>query len=196
METFIACTILFCTPRVAVVQSILFGYIWMALNTLEEFSAKHTNNLGWYTGWKKYYFYTPTMTYNVCHCYSWCSLSDVAGTVYLSQSESGSKCRLQLWTMYVSCKTVLEERTPVELPADVDITSGCWTPSGWFVFCDSSMNVFQTRPSDPVPKMNIKYNAEHTEQLFSLVCPTKQGFVLHMPDSLTVAGDSKTITRQ
>jgi len=114
------------------------------------------------------------------------SLSATGRMVYLSQTERDVKCRLQLWTMFTSCKTVYAKKTLVELPSDVDVRSGCWTPSGWFVFCDSSMNVYRTQPSTPKPEMCVEYT-ENISEKRALMCSTRHGFMLYTANRLTVS---------
>lgn len=78
------------------------------------------------------------------------------------------------------------KRTLVELPSDVDIGSSCWTHSGWFVFCDSSMNVYRTQPSAPNPEMCIEHTGSNGKTC-ALLCSTKQGFMLYTVNHLTVS---------
>lgn len=105
--------------------------------------------------------------------------------VYLSQTEHDVGCKLQLWTLFVGCKTVYAERTRVEVPSDAS-PSGCWTPYGWYVFCDSLANVYRVQPGAPEPEMVVTTEADpiSAERRSgggpgALVCPTKQGFVLY-----------------
>ncbi|XP_060835448.1 cilia- and flagella-associated protein 43 isoform X2 [Rhopalosiphum padi] len=105
--------------------------------------------------------------------------------VYLSQTEHDVGCKLQLWTLFVSCKTVYAERTRVELPSDAS-PSGCWTPYGWYVFCDSLANVYRVQPGAPEPETVVATTADPISAKRgngggpgALVCPSKQGFVLY-----------------
>lgn len=104
--------------------------------------------------------------------------------VYLSQTEHDVGCKLQLWTLFVGCKTVYAERTRVEVPSDAS-PSGCWTPYGWYVFCDSLANVYRVQPGAPEPEMVVTTEADpisaerRSGGPGALVCPTKQGFVLY-----------------
>ncbi|XP_060871614.1 cilia- and flagella-associated protein 43 isoform X4 [Metopolophium dirhodum] len=106
--------------------------------------------------------------------------------VYLSQTEHDVGCKLQLWTLFVGCKTVYAERTRVEVPSDAS-ASGCWTPYGWYVFCDSLANVYRVQPGAPEPEMVATAAADPIPAKRgsgsggpgALVCPTKQGFVVY-----------------
>ncbi|XP_016656351.2 cilia- and flagella-associated protein 43 [Acyrthosiphon pisum] len=107
--------------------------------------------------------------------------------VYLSQTEHDVGCKLQLWTLFVGCKTVYAERTRVEVPSDAS-ASGCWTPYGWYVFCDSLANIYRVQPGAPEPEMVVMTTAADPISAKrgsgsggpgALVCPTKQGFMLY-----------------
>lgn len=108
--------------------------------------------------------------------------------VYLSQTEHDVGCKLQLWTLFVGCKTVYAERTRVKVPSDAS-ASGCWTPYGWYVFCDSLANVYRVQPGAPEPEMVVTTTADSISSASrdgsssggprALVCPSKQGFVLY-----------------
>uniref|UniRef100_A0A2S2PQN4 Uncharacterized protein n=1 Tax=Schizaphis graminum TaxID=13262 RepID=A0A2S2PQN4_SCHGA len=105
--------------------------------------------------------------------------------VYLSQTEHDVGCKLQLWTLFVSCKTVYAEKTRVEVPSDA-MPSGCWTPYGWYVFCDSLANVYRVQPGAPEPETVVATTADpisakrgNCGDPGALVCPSKQGFVLY-----------------
>lgn len=108
--------------------------------------------------------------------------------VYLSQTEHDVGCKLQLWTLFVGCKTVYAEKTRVEVPSDAS-ASGCWTPYGWYVFCDSLANVYRVQPGAPEPEMVVTTTADSISSANrdgsssggpdALVCPSKQGFVLY-----------------
>lgn len=133
--------------------------------------------------------------YNIIYVILFChikrSLSAITAAtgrndVYLSQTEHDVGCKLQLWTLFVGCKTVYAERTRVEVPSDA-CASGCWTPYGWYVFCDSLANVYRVQPGAPEPEMVV---ATATDPVSAkrgngssgpgaLVCPTKHGFVLY-----------------
>lgn len=114
------------------------------------------------------------------------SLSTAGRDVYLSLTERDVTCKLQLWTLFISCKTVYTEKISVNLPENVVIQSGCWTSSGWFVFCDTFMNVYRTQPSVPTPDVCVKYEENNSEPN-ALICPTKQGFILYTTKTLTVS---------
>lgn len=118
-----------------------------------------------------------------------CSLSAITAPtsrndVYLSQTEHDVGCKLQLWTLFLSCKTVYAERTRVEMPSDA-LASGCWTPSGWYVFCDSLANVYRVQPGAPEPEMvvatadPISTKRGNGGGPDTLLCSNKQGFVLY-----------------
>jgi hypothetical protein len=106
--------------------------------------------------------------------------------VYLCQTELDIGCMLQLWTLYVAYKTVYAEKTQVKVPPNTT-ASGCWTPHGWYVFCDSSANVYRVSPDTPEPEIVVKtavdpilVKRDNGDDLPPvLVCPTKQGFVLY-----------------
>lgn len=107
--------------------------------------------------------------------------------VYLSQTEQDVRCRLQLWTMFISCKTVYAEKTLVEvLPEGTDPGSGCWTPSGWFVFCGPSADVYRVQPCVFEPELCVKHDGSARHRTGSLIRPTRQGFVLYAAGELTV----------
>lgn len=121
---------------------------------------------------------------------SHCSLSAITTTgrndVYLCQTELDVGCMLQLWTLHVACKTVYAERTKVKAPSGAT-GSGCWTPYGWYVFCDSLANVYRVQPGSSEPEIVVttaldsiseKYGSDDDVPV-ALVCPSKQGFVLY-----------------
>jgi len=89
----------------------------------------------------------------------------------------------------VSYKTAFAKRIPVECPAGVHITSGCWSsPSCTFVFCDTSMNVYRTRPGAPKSEMCVQHAGNADEQPSgAFVCPSAKGFVLCAANELTVS---------
>lgn len=118
------------------------------------------------------------------------SLSAITTTgrndVYLCQTELDVGYMLQLWTLHVSCKTVYAERTKIKAPPGAT-GSGCWTPYGWYVFCDSLANVYRVQPDSPEPEIVVttaidpileKYGSGDDVPV-ALVCPSKQGFVLY-----------------
>lgn len=133
--------------------------------------------------WSKSSLNLPIVKYNLYFIYS---ILANGRDIYLSQIERDMKCRLQLWTMFISCKIVYTKRTFVELPSNLSIESSCWTHSGWFVFCDSSMNVYRTQPSTPNPEMCIEYTGTNSKTC-ALLCSTKQGFMLYTVNHLTVS---------
>ncbi|VVC42480.1 WD40/YVTN repeat-like-containing domain,WD40-repeat-containing domain [Cinara cedri] len=108
--------------------------------------------------------------------------------IYLSQTERDVKCKLQLWTLFFSCKTVYAKNMLVGLQDDSNVGSGCWTSSGWFIFCDLTRNaVYRTQPGAPNPEMCIEYTVNNFEQTPALVCSIghhKQGFVLYTYNEL------------
>jgi len=106
--------------------------------------------------------------------------------VYLCQTELDVGCMLQLWTLFVASKTVYADRTLVKVPPDAT-GSGCWTPYGWYVFCDLLGNVYRVQPGAPEPEMvvttaihpvSVKLGSDDNV-LTALVCPSKQGFMLY-----------------
>lgn len=106
--------------------------------------------------------------------------------VYLCQTELDVGCMLQLWTLFLASKTVYAERTLVKAPPDAT-GSGCWTPYGWYVFCDSLGNVYRVHQGAPEPEMfvttavdpvSVKRGSDD-DVVTPLVCPSKQGFVLY-----------------
>ncbi|VVC45646.1 Hypothetical protein CINCED_3A007876 [Cinara cedri] len=117
--------------------------------------------------------------------------------IYLSQTERDVKCKLQLWTLFVSCKTVYAKNTLVGLQDDSNVGSGCWTSSGWFIFCDLSRNaVYRTQPCAPNPEMCIEYTRNDSEQTPALVCSighNRQGFVLYTSNELRWFKDTKGV---
>lgn len=93
---------------------------------------------------------------------------------------------LQLWTLFLASKTVYAERTLVKAPPYAT-GSGCWTPYGWYVFCDSLGNVYRVQPGSPEPEMvvttavdpiSVKRGSDD-DFLTAMVCSSKQGFVLY-----------------
>jgi len=130
------------------------------------------------------FLFTHYIYIYICVCFS---LSAIGRVVYLSQIERDVKCKLQLWTMFISCKTISTKKTLVKLPSNVDVGSGCWTPSGWFVFCDSSMNVYRTQPGIPNAEMCIEHTEDDSRKQCALMCSTKHGFMLYTANHLTVS---------
>jgi len=106
--------------------------------------------------------------------------------VYLCQTELDVRCMLQLWTLFVASKTVYAEKTLVKAPPDAT-GSGCWTPYGWYVFCDSLGNVYRVQPGAPEPEIVVTIavdplsskSSSGDDVLTAMVCPSKQGFVLY-----------------
>lgn len=115
------------------------------------------------------------------------SLSTIGRDIYLSQTERDVKCKLQLWTIYISSKTVYADKTHVDLPCNVVVESGCWVPSGWFVFCDASTNVYRTQPTTPNPELCIESTENYNSDQCPLLCPNKQGFIMYTVGNLTVS---------
>lgn len=118
--------------------------------------------------------------------YSLSAVSD-HDVVYLSQTERSVKCKLQLWTMYFGSKTVYTDRTLIKLPVDMVVVSGCWTSSGWFVFCDSSMDVYRIRAGAPNPEICVKYIEDNLKSSCALISTSKLGFVLYTVYNMTVS---------
>jgi len=81
---------------------------------------------------------------------------------------------------------VYAERNKVKAPSGAT-GSGCWTPYGWYVFCDSLANVYRVQPGSSEPEIVVttaldsiseKYGSDDDVPV-ALVCPSKQGFVLY-----------------
>lgn len=107
--------------------------------------------------------------------------------VYLSQIEHGVHYKLQLWTLFVSCMTIYTDKTLVNISNTVDIRSSCWSQNGWFVFCDSSMNVYRTRPNMPNPEICVEHIGNVSKSSYILMCSWKNGFILYTSNKLTVS---------
>lgn len=114
------------------------------------------------------------------------SASATGRDVYLSLMERDVVCKLQLWTVLISSKTIYAEKTMVEFSDDADFQSGCWTHSGWFVYCDISGKVYRTQPNTPSPELCFEY-AANSDKLCTLTCPTKQGFMIYSINDLSVS---------
>lgn len=114
------------------------------------------------------------------------SVSATRRNGYLSLMERDVICKLKLWTVLISCKRIYAEKTIVELSDEADFDSGCWMPSGWFVFCDVSGKVYRTQPRKPSPKLCFEYTTNN-EKLRTLMCPTKEGFMFYSVDDLSVS---------
>lgn len=123
--------------------------------------------------------------------------------VLLSVVECDVKSRMELWQMFVENRLVHAKRTPVDLPSGVYVGSGtrCWAPGesdrGWFVFCDSSANVYRVRPeiaAASTAELCVEYTVdggdrggEGTPPVPAMLCPLAQGFVLHAAGRLTAS---------
>lgn len=105
------------------------------------------------------------------------------GVVYLSQTERDVKCRLQLWSVYVSYRTAYADKTAVELSDDADVDGqGCWTPSGWYVFSDSSTGVRRARADWPVSETFAR-----DVGVRGPIVAGKSGFLLYVSGRLKVS---------
>jgi hypothetical protein len=95
--------------------------------------------------------------------------------------------------VFIGCKTVYAERTQVNLPDHMDLESGCWALGGWFVFCDSSANVYRTQPGFGISEMCVEHvggiSGKGERPCHPFLCPSKQGFVLYAADELVVCVD-------
>ncbi|XP_050433883.1 cilia- and flagella-associated protein 43 [Adelges cooleyi] len=110
--------------------------------------------------------------------------------VYLNQTERGQvRCNLQLWTLMISSKTVYADKAVVRLPSDdTDVLTSCWTTSGWFLFCDGSMNVYRVRPDGggaTDPEICVEYHGDSNENFQPLLSSFFKGFVVYNPTGLT-----------
>ncbi|XP_050530954.1 cilia- and flagella-associated protein 43 isoform X2 [Daktulosphaira vitifoliae] len=112
--------------------------------------------------------------------------------VYLNQIEKGEVCsKLQIWTFMISSKIVYADKFSVKLPsAKTDICSSCWLAGGWFLFCDSFMDVYRvqvdgSRASDP--EIYIHYDKKFNEMKYfqPLLSSFLKEFVLYTPESIT-----------
>lgn len=114
------------------------------------------------------------------------------GVAYLGHTERAVRCRLQLWSLHLSCKRAYAEKTAVHLPDDADVDGrGCWTPSGWYVFRDTPTGVRRAHPDRPDTEETSVGNVGARGP----VVASKSGFLFYASGRLRVSRESSATTR-